>query len=203
MSVGFLWWLALFWSLPPSAKHGHGKQGSQSLITYRSDSKNNQDTFDQNDKPPTSSSLLPCPVPIAITSIPYQRHQKTSHAYLIFLHYGLVPYFLVCILSESFRLRNITLNLGIKFYFTISVKTQQFSGGGALEHWKVLLVTMVCRQETFLNSRRSRMAKTLTFWPWWQPFSSFCFETVSFLHLFHCSRTSIVLSLIKQILVLH
>ena len=30
------------------------------------------------------------------------------------------------------------------------------------------------------NSRRSRMVKTITFWPWWQPFNSFCFETLSF-----------------------
>ena len=34
-----------------------------------------------------------------------------------------------------------------------------------------------------LNSRRSRMAKAVTFWPWWQPFNSFCFETLS---LFLC-----------------
>ena len=34
--------------------------------------------------------------------------------------------------------------------------------------------------EKFLNSRRSRMAKTITFWPWWQAFNSSCFETLSF-----------------------
>ena len=50
-----------------------------------------------------------------------------------------------------------------------------------MEHWKVLLATMVGRQEKFLNSRRSRMAKTIIFWPWWQPFESFSFETLSFL----------------------
>ena len=36
----------------------------------------------------------------------------------------------------------------------------------------------------FLNSRRSRMAKTVTLWPWWQPFNSFCFESLSFFPLF-------------------
>ena len=49
-----------------------------------------------------------------------------------------------------------------------------------MEHWKVLSVSMVDRHEKCLNSRRSRMAKTVTFWPWWQPFDSFCFETLSF-----------------------
>ena len=35
-----------------------------------------------------------------------------------------------------------------------------------------------------LNSRDSRMAKTVTFKPWWQPFDIFCFETLSFFPLF-------------------
>ena len=39
---------------------------------------------------------------------------------------------------------------------------------------------MVDRQEQFLNSRHSRIAKTVSFWPWWQPFSSFSFEYLSF-----------------------
>ena len=51
---------------------------------------------------------------------------------------------------------------------------------GAMEQWKVFSATMVGRDEKFLNSRRSRMAKTVIFWPWWQPFNSFCFETLSF-----------------------
>ena len=42
----------------------------------------------------------------------------------------------------------------------------------------------VGRQENFLNSRRSRMARTVIFWPWWQPFNSFCFETLSFFPFF-------------------
>ena len=42
---------------------------------------------------------------------------------------------------------------------------------------------MVGRQEKFLNSRRSRMVKTIIFWPWWQPFNSFCFEPLSFFPL--------------------
>ena len=32
-----------------------------------------------------------------------------------------------------------------------------------------------------LSSRRSRMAKTVTFCPRWQPFNSFCFETLFFI----------------------
>ena len=56
-------------------------------------------------------------------------------------------------------------------------------GEGGMEHWKVSSATMVGRQEKFSNSRRSRMAKTIIFWPWWQPFDSFCFETLSFLPL--------------------
>ena len=44
--------------------------------------------------------------------------------------------------------------------------------------------TFVGRPEEFLNSRRSRMAKTLTFWPWWQSFNSFCFESLTFFPLF-------------------
>ena len=54
---------------------------------------------------------------------------------------------------------------------------------GAMEHWKVLSATMDGRQENFLNSRRCRTAKTVTFWPWWQSFNSFCFETLSFFPL--------------------
>ena len=48
-----------------------------------------------------------------------------------------------------------------------------------MEHWKVL-ATKVGWQGKILNSRRSRMAKIVAFWPWWQPFSSFYFETLSF-----------------------
>ena len=49
-----------------------------------------------------------------------------------------------------------------------------------MEHWRLLSAAMVDRQENFLNSNPSRMAKTVTFWPCWQPFNSFYFETVSF-----------------------
>ena len=38
-----------------------------------------------------------------------------------------------------------------------------FQSGGAIEHGKVLSVTMFGRQERFLNSRRSRMAQTVIF----------------------------------------
>ena len=38
-----------------------------------------------------------------------------------------------------------------------------FKVNGAKDYWKVLPATMVGRQEKFLNSRRSTMAKTVTF----------------------------------------
>ena len=52
-----------------------------------------------------------------------------------------------------------------------------------MEHWKVLSATkknLIGRQEKFSKSRRFRIAKTIIFWPWWQPFNSLCFETLSF-----------------------
>ena len=61
--------------------------------------------------------------------------------------------------------------------FNVYGRWKGFYSGGAMEHWKVLAATMVDRQEKNLNSRRSRMAKTVSVWPWWQPFNSFCFET--------------------------
>ena len=62
-----------------------------------------------------------------------------------------------------------------------------FQIGGAMEHWNVLSATMVSRQEEILNSRHSRMAKTVIFWPWWQSFNCFCIETFffSFVSLFY------------------
>ena len=50
---------------------------------------------------------------------------------------------------------------------------------GSMKHWKVLPSTMVVRQEKNFNSRRSRMAKTIILWLWWQSFNSFCFQTFS------------------------
>ena len=55
-----------------------------------------------------------------------------------------------------------------------------------MEHWKVLSAPIIGRQEEFFNSRRSRMVETVKFWPWWQPFNSFCFQTLSF--FFHSLR---------------
>ena len=68
------------------------------------------------------------------------------------------------------------------FYWEVQSLTKFL--GGAMEHWKVLLPTMVGRQEKNSNSRHSRMAKTVIFWPWWQPFNSFCFETNPFFFTF-------------------
>ena len=59
----------------------------------------------------------------------------------------------------------------------------KWGGEGAMEHWKVLSPTkknLIGRQEKFSKCRRSRIAKTIIFWPWWQPFDSLCFETLSF-----------------------
>ena len=53
-----------------------------------------------------------------------------------------------------------------------------------MEHLKLLWATMVGWQENFFSSRRSRMAKTVTFWPWLLLFNSFCFGTLSFFPLF-------------------
>ena len=53
-----------------------------------------------------------------------------------------------------------------------------------MEHWKVLSATMAGWQEKYLNSRRCRMAKTATFWPWGQSFNSFHFESHSLFSLF-------------------
>ena len=54
-----------------------------------------------------------------------------------------------------------------------------------MEHLQVMLATMADQQEKYLNSRLSRMTKTVTFLPWWLPFNSFCFETL-FYSLFFC-----------------
>ena len=55
--------------------------------------------------------------------------------------------------------------LKIKEYFNEPSQGRRngFQSGEAKEYWKVLSVTMVGRQENFLNSRRSRMAKIVTF----------------------------------------
>ena len=42
-------------------------------------------------------------------------------------------------------------------------RRNEIQSGGATEHFKVLSATMVGRQENFLNSSHSRMAKTVTF----------------------------------------
>ena len=52
-------------------------------------------------------------------------------------------------------------------------RLSRFQSGGTMEHWKVLSATMVGQPENFLNSRCSTVAKTVTFWPWWQPFVLF------------------------------
>ena len=62
-------------------------------------------------------------------------------------------------------------------YLNTQGRRNGFQYGGAMEHSKVLSATI-------LNSRRSRMAKTATFWLWWQSFNSLCFKTLCFFPLF-------------------
>ena len=59
--------------------------------------------------------------------------------------------FMVPVLENCFRWNE---NHGRKIWF---------QSGGTMEHWKVFLVTMVGRQEKFLNCRLSRKAKAVTF----------------------------------------
>ena len=68
--------------------------------------------------------------------------------------------------------------------------TQAFSGPTKwMSKWRYheTLKSTVCHGWTtcwptrkLLNSRRSRMAKIVTFWPWWQLFHSFYFEAPPF-----------------------
>ena len=46
--------------------------------------------------------------------------------------------------------------------------------------WNIEKYCLIGRQEKLLTSWRSRMAKTATFWPWWQSFNSFYLKTLSF-----------------------
>ena len=76
-------------------------------------------------------------------------------------------------------------NSGVpKLFCVVKYQRNGFQCGGAMEHWQVLSATMVGRPEKFFNSRHSRMVKTVTFSPWWQPFSSFYLQSLSFFSLF-------------------
>ena len=57
-----------------------------------------------------------------------------------------------------------------------------FKAEGPKNTEKYLSATWLTRK--YLNFRRSRIAKTVTFWPWWQTFNSFCFKTLSSFPLF-------------------
>ena len=92
---------------------------------------------------------------------------------------ALFGYFTRCLPSQKYFRREIIPALDC-------IKQGQrngFQSGGAMEHWKVLSATMVGRQEKFPNSRCSRRVKTIIFWPWWQPFNTFRFKTISFFSL--------------------
>ena len=53
-------------------------------------------------------------------------------------------------------------------------RRNEFQSKGAMEIMKSIKkpLNSIVNSKKNLNSRRSRMAKTLTFWPWWQPFNS-------------------------------
>ena len=59
-----------------------------------------------------------------------------------------------------------------------------FQSEAAMEHWKLLPATMVGWQGKCLNSRRSGMAETVTFWPQSQRFKKFCLKSFSCFPLF-------------------
>ena len=63
----------------------------------------------------------------------------------------------------------------LEVFWVVTGRQNWFQRGEAMDHRKVLPEAMVGRQERFLNFRHSRMAKTVTFPLWCQPFNSFCF----------------------------
>ena len=78
------------------------------------------------------------------------------------------------------RLNMLTLHRPSLSFYLVQGQGNGSQSGGAMEQWQVLSVSMVGREEKILNSRCYRMVKTVTFWAWWQPFNSFCFECLSF-----------------------
>ena len=64
-------------------------------------------------------------------------------------------FFLVNFNFCSMRCRAIVLLLG---------RRNGFQSGGAMKHWKLFSATMVNRQEKILNSSRSKLTKTVTFY---------------------------------------
>ena len=76
-------------------------------------------------------------------------------------------------------------------YHNLQGWRNRFESGGTMEQRKVLSTTLVGQQEKILISRRSRMSKRLIFSTWWQPFNSFCFQTLSLYSLspiFHFAK---------------
>ena len=66
------------------------------------------------------------------------------------------------------------IGLSLNILVQIQGRRNGSQSGGAMEQWKILSATMVGGQEKFLNSKRSRMAKTVTFSPFVSVFS-FCY----------------------------
>ena len=62
-------------------------------------------------------------------------------------------------------------------------RRNEFQSGGLMELSEVLSPPWLTDKKK-LSSRRSRTVKTVKFWPCWQLFNSFCFETISFFLLF-------------------
>ena len=53
----------------------------------------------------------------------------------------------------------------VSYCWCLQGREKRIQSKEAMEHWKRMLATMFDRQEKFLNSRRSRMPKTVTFLP--------------------------------------
>ena len=86
---------------------------------------------------------------------------KTSFLLLI-LEYSVMTSNGLAVTSNHMRFHTTTYAKG-KNAYVFQGQQNIFQIGGAKEHWKVLPATMVDQQETFLNSRCSRMAKKVTF----------------------------------------
>ena len=64
------------------------------------------------------------------------------------------------------------------------VGKMDFKVGGSWNTEKYCRPPWLVNRKIFLISRRSKIDKTVTSWPWWQPFNSFFFKTLSFFPFF-------------------
>ena len=61
------------------------------------------------------------------------------------------------------RLNILTIHRYSLSFYLVQGRRNRFPSGGAMEHWQVLLASMIFQEEKFLNYIRSRMAKTVIF----------------------------------------